>query len=117
MEEASTLEELCNIVGESPQRATYIGNFIRQALLDEHEAMRQEAVGKLESETIAGYRVIKSFEADRDVLVLLDLNESEDPRLSNPQLISLRSMYPDYQGEQVYHFETSFCPKKQNQKS
>lgn len=108
MAEELTLEELCKIAGEDSAKARYIGNFIRQALLDESPEMRQEAVKKLELETIAGYRTIKSFEADHEILILLDLNESENPLLSNPQLIPLTKIHPDYSGEKVYHFKTIF---------
>ena len=101
------LEDICKIANEDISKARYIGNFIKQALLDEPEVMRQEAIEKLRKERIGGYRIMKSLEADNEVLILLDLNESKDPRLTNPQLIRLRSIIEDYQ-KPVYHFEISY---------
>jgi hypothetical protein len=107
MANIETLEDICKISGEDPTRAIYIGAFLKQALLDEHIEMRQEAIERLKQERIGGYRVIKSFEADNEVLILLDLNESEDSRLTNPQLIPLTKITEDYQ-RQVYHFKINY---------
>lgn len=99
-----TLEKLCEIAGEDIQKAVFIGNFIKQALFDEHEEMRNQAIKILKQETIAGYKVIKSLEADNEVLIYLNQNKSEDPRLTNPQLIPLRTI-EDYKDKTIYHFK------------
>ena len=107
MTKIDTLEDICKIANEDPIKSKYIGNFIKQALLDEHEEMRQEAIERLKQETIGGYKVVKSLDADNEVLIVLDLNQSKDPRLTNPQLIPLRTITEDYQ-KPVYHFKINY---------
>ena len=100
-----SLEDICDIAKEEPTKARYIGNFIKQALLDEHEEMRREAIERLRQETIGGYKIMRSLEADNEILIKLDLNKSEDPRLTNPQLIPLRTITDNYKDRTVYHFQ------------
>ena len=104
MTKIETLEDVCKIANEDLTKARYVGNFIKQALLDEHPKMREEAVERLRYERIGGYQIRESLEADNEVLILLDSNKSTDPRLTNPQLIPLRTITEDYK-EPVYHFK------------